>query len=65
MVSAFVTWKGATKPNFVNNKSMKVNFKTYKKHLEKELFPEVNRIMNKNTWIFIQHTAPLHCGNIL
>ena len=54
MVSACVTWKGATKPFFVNDKGLKVNSKTYKKHLEKERLPEVNRIMNNNILIFIQ-----------
>ena len=46
MVSACVTWKGATKPFFVNENGLKVNAKTYKKHLEKQLFPEVDRLMN-------------------
>ena len=26
--------------------------------MEKELLSEVNRVMNKNTWIFIQASAP-------
>ena len=43
---------------------MKVNSKTYRKHLEKEL-PEINRIMNKNTWIFIQDSAISCCANIV
>ena len=47
MVSACVTWKGATKPFFVNENGLKVNAKTYKKHLEKQLFPEVT------SWIFL------------
>ena len=65
MVSACVTWKGATKPYFVNDKSLKVYSKTYRKHLEKELLPEVNRIMDNNTWIFIQDSAPSQCANIV
>ena len=35
MVSACLTWYGATKPFLVNDKGLKVNSKTYKKHLEK------------------------------
>ena len=48
MVSACVTWKSATKPFFVNEKVSKVNSKPCQKHPEKELLPEVNRIMNNN-----------------
>ena len=44
MVSACVTWKGAMKPFFVNEKSLKTNCKVYKKYSQKELLPEVNRI---------------------
>ena len=65
MVSACVTWKGALKPFSVNDKGLKVNSKTYKKNLEKELLPEVNRIMNNNTWIFIQDSAPSYRANIV
>ena len=35
MVSACVMWEGATKPYFVNNKSVKVNSKTYKNTLKR------------------------------
>ena len=46
MVSACVTWKGATKPFFVNENGLKVNAKPYKKHLENQLFSEVDRLIN-------------------
>lgn len=36
MVLACVTWNGATKPFFINDKEMKVNSKLYKKHLDIE-----------------------------
>ena len=65
MVSACVTWKDATKPFFVNNKGLEVNFKTYQKHLEKELLRKVHRIMNNNTWIFIQDSELSHRANIV
>ena len=32
--------------------------------MEKEFLPEVNRIMNNNTSIFIQDSAPSHRANI-
>ena len=65
MVSACVTWNGATKPFFVNEKGLKVNAKFYKKHLEKQLLPEVDNIMKNKRWIFIQHSAPSHRANIV
>ena len=33
---------------------MKINSKTYKKHLERELLFEINHIMNCNTWLIIK-----------
>ena len=58
MVSACVTCKGATKSFFVNDEGLKVNSKTYiKKHLKKELLPEVNRI--------IRDSASSHRANIV
>ena len=65
MISACAKWKGATKRLFLNDKDLKVNSKTYKKHLEKELLPETNGIMNNNTWIFFQDNAPSHRANIV
>ena len=48
----------------MNDKDLKVRSKTYKKRLEKELLPEINRNMNNNTWFFIQDSVPLHRANI-
>ena len=64
-LSVCVTWNGATKPFFVNDKDIKMNSKLYKKHLEKELIPDIERIMNKNDWIFVQDSAPSHCSNLV
>jgi len=49
MVPACVIWNSGTKPFFVNDRGLKVNSKSYKKHLEKELLPEVDRVMQNNT----------------
>ena len=65
MVSACVTWYGATKSFFVNDKGLKVNSKTYKKHLEKELIPDIERIMKRTDWMFIQDSAPSHRSNLV
>ena len=54
MVSACITWYGATKPFFVNNKGLKVNARRYKTHLEKELLPNIESMMKLKDWIFIQ-----------
>ena len=65
IVSACVTWKGARKPFFVNENGLKVNAERYKKHLEKQLFPEVDRLMNGTCWIFLQDSAPSHRSNLV
>ena len=43
---------------------LKVNAKTYKKHLEKQLFPEVERLINSISWTFLQDSAPSHRSNL-
>ena len=57
--------EGATNLFFVSDKGIKVNSETYKKLLEKEFLPEVNCIMNSNSSIFIQDSAPPHLANIV
>ena len=65
MVSACVTWKGATKPFFVNENGLKINGKMYKKHLEKKLLPEIDRLMKNESWKFIQDSTPYHRSNLV
>ena len=65
MVSACVTWSGATKPFFVNEKGIKMNSELYKKHLKKELMPDKERIMNRNDWTFVQDSVPSHRSNLV
>ena len=65
MVSAFLTWYGATKPFFINDKGLKVDSKTYKKKLEKELIPDIKRIMKRRDWMFIQDSASSHRSNLV
>ena len=57
--------EGAKNLFFVSDKGIKVNSETYKKLLEKEFLPEVNCIMNSNSGIFIQDSAPPHLANIV
>ena len=44
---------------------MEMDSKLYKKHLEKELMPDIERIMNRNDWTFVQDSAPSHHSNLL
>ena len=48
MVSGCVSWNEATKSFFVNDKRLKVNSKTYKRHLEKEFLRNIESIMKRN-----------------
>ena len=65
MVSAYVTWKGATKPFFVYENGLKLNAKTYKKNLEKQHFPEFDRLMNSTSCNFLHDSDPSHHSNIV
>lgn len=65
MVSACVSWKGATKPFFVNDNGLKVNGKSYKKHLSKELLPNVQHLLQHERWIFLQDSAPSHRATLV
>ena len=64
MVSAAVTWFGATKPFFVNEKGLKVDSIRYRAHLQKELFPAIRKVYKKDDWFFIQDGAPSHTAKI-
>lgn len=62
-------WKverSATKPFFVDDKGIKMNpIKLDKKHLEKELIPDIERIINRKDWIFVQDRTPSHRSNVV
>ena len=53
IVSACLTWNGATKPFFVNGYEVKINAKTYKQHLQ----------INIKNWIFGQDNTSSHRPN--
>ena len=65
MVSACLTWNGATPPFFVNGSGVKVNAISYKKHLEKKLLPSVSKLFAHEQWIFLQDGAPSHSSNLV
>ena len=63
MVSPCLTWNGATKPFFVNGCGVKMNAKTHKRHLQKELLPAVQPLYKHKNWIFVQDNAPSNRSN--
>ena len=40
------------------------NAKTYKRHLQKEILPAVQRLYIYKSWIFVQVNAPSHRSNL-
>ena len=64
MVSAGLSWFGATKPFFVNDRGLKVNATNYVKHLKNELFPAIKEVYPRNDWIFAQDGASSHTANM-
>jgi len=65
MVSACLSWNGATKPFFVNSGGVKVNANSYKNHLEKELLSSISNLFAYNKWTFLQDSAPSHGSNLV
>ena len=65
MVSAAISWYGATKPFFVNENGIKVNKENYCKHLKKQLFPAIKKLVKRDDWIFVQDSAPSHRSNLV
>ena len=53
MVSACISWYGATKPFFVSDYGMKVNAVSYQKHLDKQLIPEIDNLVSRKDWVYI------------
>ena len=48
----------------MNENGLKVNAKTDEKHFGKQLFPEIDRLMNGTSWIFLQDSTPSHRSNL-
>ena len=64
MLSAGLSWFGATKPFFVNDRGLKVDSKNYVKHLRTELFPAIKQVYPRDDWIYAQDGATSHTANI-
>ena len=65
MVSAAISWYGATKPFFVNENGVKVNKENYCKHSKKQLFPAIKKLVKRDDWILAQDSAPSHQSNLV
>ena len=65
MVSSCLSRNWATKPSFVNGCEVKMNAKIYKRHLQKELLPAVQRLYKHKNWIFVQDNIPSHRSNLV
>ena len=60
MVSAAISWYGATKPFCVNENGIKVNKKNYCKHFKKQLFPAIKKLVKHDDWMFVQYSDLSH-----
>jgi len=49
----------------VNNNGIKVNKENYCKHLKKQLFPAIDKLVKRDDWIFVQDSAPSHRSNLV
>ena len=47
----------------MNENGIKVNKENYYKHLKKQLFPAIKKLVKRDDWIFVQDTAPSHRSN--
>ena len=65
MVFAAISWYRITKPFFVNSNGIKVHKENYCKHLKKEFFPVIKKLVNRDDWIFAQDRAFSHTSNFV
>ena len=64
MVSACVSWNGATKPFFVDPSKIKVSSKVYLRHLKRELLPACDDLAKGEKYYFMQDGATSHTAGI-
>ena len=60
MESAAISWYGVTKPFLGNNNAIKVNRKHYCRNMHKELFPSIEKVVQRADSIFVQDGASCH-----
>ena len=44
---------------------MKVNAKSYRNHLKRQLFPAIKKVYLRDDWIFLQDGATSHTSNLV
>ena len=44
---------------------MKVNAVSYHNHLDKQLIPEIDNLVSRKDWVYIQDSAPSHRSNLV
>ena len=49
----------------MNENGIKVTKENYCKHLEKQLFPAIKKLVKHDDWIFVQDSAPSHRWNFI
>ena len=64
MVSAAISWYGATKPVFVNESGIEVNKENFCKHLKRQ-FPAIKKLVKPDGWMFVQDSALSHRSNLV
>ena len=60
LVSATISWYGATQSSFVNENDIKLNKENYCIHLKKQFFPAIQKPVKHDDWILVQDIAPSH-----
>ena len=65
MASAVISWYCVTKPILVNDNGVKVSRKNYCRHLCKELFHAIEKVVNYDNWIFAEDGAPSHRSHLV
>ena len=64
MVSCCLSYKGVTKPFFLDPRRAKVTGVYYTKHLERDLLPECVKLYPDDDYIFMQDGASSHTSKI-
>ena len=49
----------------MNENGIKVNEDNYCKHLKKQLFPAIKKLVKRDDWIFVEESAPSQRSNLV
>ena len=65
MISPAISWYGPRNRFLWMKMVVKVNKENYCKHLKKQLFPAIKKLVKQDDWIFVQDSPPSHWSNFL